>query len=65
MIGVPSITAEAVKVSEFPKHFGNAQQTSPTQVSDTLQQEAQNAQQQVQRQAPNIGGILGHIFGGR
>jgi hypothetical protein len=45
------------------KHFGGEQQTNPAQVSDTLQQEAQTAQQQVQRQAPNIGGILGQIFG--
>lgn len=45
------------------KHFGNEQQAAPTQVSDTLQQEAANAEQQVQRQTPQVGGILGQIFG--
>lgn len=45
------------------KHFGNEQQPAPTQVSDTLQQEAANAQVQAQRQTPQIGGILGQIFG--
>jgi len=47
------------------KHFGSDQQADPTKISDTLQQETQNAQQQIQRQAPNIGGILGQIFGAR
>jgi len=45
------------------KQFGNQQQANPTQISDTLQQEAQHAEQQTQRTAPNIGGILGQIFG--
>jgi hypothetical protein len=47
------------------KQFGNQQQTSPTQISDTLQQEAQTAQQQVQRNQPHLGGLLGQIFGAR
>ena len=45
------------------KQFGNQQQPNPTQISDTLQQEAQTAQQQVQRNEPNLGGLLGQIFG--
>lgn len=45
------------------KHFGAEQQTSTTQINTTLQQEAQAAQQQVQRQSPHVGGILGQIFG--
>lgn len=47
------------------KHFANQQQTNPTQISDALQQEAQNAQQQAQRNQPHLGGLLGQIFGSR
>lgn len=47
------------------KQFGNQQQTTPTQISDTLQQEAQTAQQQAQRDQPHLGGLLGQIFGSR
>lgn len=46
------------------KHFGGQQQqANPSQINDVLRQEAQSAQQQVQRQSPHIGGILGQIFG--
>jgi hypothetical protein len=45
------------------QHFGGQQQADPAQINNTLQQEAQSAQQQVQRQSPHIGGILGQIFG--
>ena len=46
------------------KHFGDQQQqANPAQINDALQQEAQAAQQQAQRQSPHIGGILGQIFG--
>jgi hypothetical protein len=47
------------------KHFVGGQQPNTATISDTLQQETQNAQQQIQQRAPNIGGILGQIFGGR
>lgn len=47
------------------KHFANQPQTNPTQISDALQQEAQTAQQQAQRDQPHLGGLLGQIFGGR
>lgn len=45
------------------KHFGGEQQVGATQVNNTLQQEAQAAQQEAQRQSPHVGGILGQIFG--
>jgi hypothetical protein len=38
---------------------------SKQDISSTLQQEAAAAQQHAQRQAPQLGGLLGQIFGGR
>jgi hypothetical protein len=46
------------------KHFANQPQTNPTQISDALQQEAQTARQETQRNQPHLGGLLGQIFGG-
>jgi hypothetical protein len=45
------------------KHFGGGQQADAPQINNTLQQEAQAAQQEVQRHSPHVGGILGQIFG--
>ena len=45
------------------KHFGAQPENDPAKISNTLQQEAQAAQQQTQTQSPRIGGVLGQIFG--
>ena len=47
------------------KHAQAQQQGNPQPVGAVLQNEAQHAQQQAQRQAPHLGGLLGQIFGGR
>jgi hypothetical protein len=48
------------------RQFGGGQQKPGAQdIGATLQQEATTAQQQVQRQAPHIGGLLGQLLGGR
>jgi hypothetical protein len=41
-----------------------AAQTTPAQVGDDLKGESQAAQQQSQKQAPHLGGLLGQIFKG-
>jgi hypothetical protein len=50
--------------------FGGGQGTAPAapskqDIGSTLQQEAAAAQQHAQRQVPQLGGLLGQIFGGR
>jgi len=45
------------------KHFGGQQQGAPAKISDTLQQESQNAQRQAATKAPGVGGMLGQILG--
>jgi hypothetical protein len=40
-----------------------AAQSNPAQVSEDLKRESQTAQQQAQSRAPQLGGLLGQIFG--
>jgi hypothetical protein len=40
-----------------------AAQSTPSQVSEDLKRESQAAQQQAQSRAPQLGGLLGQIFG--
>ncbi len=57
-----------IVVAALARHqFGGGQQSAPAQgkadMSTTLQQEAAAAQQHAQRHAPQLGGLLGQIFG--